>query len=37
MEIRLTQHGYPLDKMTDKFQKFYIKENQRVTQGNIRQ
>jgi len=27
----LIQDGYPLDKITDKFQKFYAKENQRVT------
>ena len=26
----LIQDGYPLDKITDKFQKFYAKENQRV-------
>jgi len=24
----LIQDGYPLDKITDKFQKFYAKENQ---------
>jgi len=31
----LIQDGYPLSRITGKFQKFYLKENQRVTQGTV--
>lgn len=31
----LIQDGFPLNKITGKFQKFYLKENQRVIQGTF--